>query len=113
MAAMTTALTEFSDNGDSRTYVQAAHTVLQPLLVIQKRKVPTGNQTMAEVVVNVVDATIDTDSAVLPQKILFGAVVRYPIAGNATDITDALATFRDIVAGDEFANAVTTQEFLV
>jgi hypothetical protein len=68
---------------------------------------------MAEVVVNVVDATTDIDSAVLPQKILFGAVVRYPIAGNATDITDALATFRDIIAGDEFANAVTTQEFLV
>lgn len=113
MAAMTTALTEFSDNGDSRTYTQATHTVQEPLLVIQKRKVPTGNQTMAEVVVNVVNATTDVDSAVLSQKILFGATVRYPIAGTSADVTAALATFRDIIAGDEFANAVSTQEFLV
>jgi len=113
MAAMTTALTEFSDNGDSRTYTQAAHTVQQPLLVIQKRKVPSGNQTVAETTVNVVNATTDVDNAVLSQKILFSAVVRYPIAGDATDVTAALATFRDIVAGDEFANAVSTQEYLV
>jgi hypothetical protein len=113
MAAMTTALTEFSDNGNSRTYTQAAHTVQQPMLVIQKRKVPSGNQTVAETTVNVVNATTDVDDAVLSQKILFGAVVRYPIAGDATDVTTSLATFRDVINGDEFANAVTTQEFLV
>ncbi len=113
MAAMTTALTEFSDNGNSRTYTQAAHTVQQPMLVIQKRKVPTGNQTVAETTVNVVDSTTDVDDAVLSQKVLFSAVVRYPIAGTAADVTAALATFRDIIAGDEFANAVSTQEYLI
>lgn len=112
MAAMTTALTEFSDNGDSRTYTQAAHTVQQPMLVLQKRKVPTGNQTMAETLVNVVNATTDVENAVLSQKILFGATVRYPIAGDAADVATALATFRDIVNGDEFGNAVTTQEYI-
>lgn len=40
MAAMTTALTEFSTNGDSRTYTTSGHTVSNPKLVTQKRRVP-------------------------------------------------------------------------
>lgn len=113
MAAMTTVLEEFSVLGDSRTYTQAAHTALKPMLVVQKRRVPTGNQTIAESTVNVVNATVDVDGAVLSQKILFSAVIRYPIQGLATDITAALATFRDIVAGDEFADMVVTQNPLI
>lgn len=112
MAAMTTALTEFSDNGDSRTYTQAGHTVGKPQLVIQKRKVASGNQTVAETSVSVVNATEDVDGVVLSSKVVFQAVVRTPISGIAADVTAALATFRDVVAGDEFANAVTTQEYL-
>lgn len=114
MAAMSTALTRFATNGDSAVFTQAAHTVQEPLLVLQKRKVPTGNQTMAETTVNVVNSTVDGVTAeVLSQKILFSAVVRSPIAGATADVDAALATFRDIVAGDEFANAVSTQEYLV
>jgi len=113
MAAQTTALTEFSDNGNSRTYVTSTHTTAKPRLVVQKRKVPVGNQTVAEVSIDVVHASADGDGVVLPQKVAFSAVFRQPLAADAVDVAAALVIFRDIIAGDEFANAVSTQEFLV
>lgn len=113
MAAMTTALTEFSDNGDSRTYTQVGHTVGKPQLVIQKRKVAQGNQTVAETSISVISATEDAAGDALPSKVVFQAVIKSPITGIAADVTAMLAVFRDIVAGDEFSNAVTTQEYLV
>lgn len=112
MAAMTTALTEFADNGNSRTYTQAAHTVLAPKLVLQKRRVPTGNQTIAEDTITVLSSTTDTDGAVIPQRVTFTATIRRPIDGDADDVTAMLAVFRDVIAGDEFGNTVLTQEFL-
>lgn len=112
MAAMSTALTEFADNGNSRTYTQAAHTVLAPLLVLQKRVVPTGNQVIAEDTITVLSHTEDADGVTLPQRVTFSVTVRRPITGDAADVTAMLAVFRDVVAGDEFANTVSTQEFL-
>jgi hypothetical protein len=112
MAAMTTALTEFSDNGNSRTYSLADHTVIEPRLVIQKRKVPSGAQSVSESSVDVIYATQNSAGEVLTSKIAFNVTVRFPIDGDATDRTAALAVFRDIVAGDEFANTVATQEWL-
>jgi hypothetical protein len=41
------------------------------------------------------------------------AVVRYPVTGLITDIALVLATFRDIVNGDEFENMIYTLEPLV
>jgi hypothetical protein len=113
MAAMSTALTEFADNGNSRTYSLSGHTVSEPQLVIQKRRVPVGDQTVSESVVDVVYATTDADGAIVKSKISFSATVRFPIDGQTTDRDAALAVFRDIVAGDEFANTVGTQEWLV
>lgn len=112
MAAMTTVLTEFSDSGNSRTYTTANHTTAKPCLVIQKRKVPSGSQTVQEVSFSVVHATEDTNGAILPSKVVFEAIHRSPIDGDAADVTAAKAIFLDIVAGDEFANTVTTQEWL-
>lgn len=112
MAAMSTTLTEFADNGNSRTYTQAAHTVLAPKLVLQKRRVPTGSQTIAEDVITVLHSTTDADGAVLAQRVTFSVTVRRPINGDADDVAAALVVLRDIVAGDEFANTVSTQEFL-
>lgn len=112
MAAMSTTLTEFADNGNSRTYTQAAHTVLAPKLVLQKRRVPTGNQTIAEDVITVLHATTDANGAVIPQRVTFTSTFRRPIDGDADDVTAALAVYRDIIAGDEFLNTVLTQEFL-
>lgn len=112
MAAMTTVLTEFADNANSRTSTISGHTAVQPKLVIEKRRVPEGNQTMVEYSFKVVEATTDADSLILPQKVSFEAIVKHPLLGQSSDVTAALAVFRDIVAGDEFANSVTTQNWL-
>lgn len=112
MAAMSTALTEFSTIGDSRTWVTSTHTTGKPRIVVQKRRVPQGNQTVAETTVSVIHATVDTAGAVLPQKVSFSATFRQPLDGASADVTAALAIFRDIIAGDEYGTAVTTQKFL-
>lgn len=112
MAAMTTALTEFADNGNSRTYTLSTHTAGEPALVLQKRKVPVGNQTMLEDTVTVLLATEDSNGDKLTSRVTMTATIRRPMDGIAADVTSALATFRDIIAGDEFGNTVNTQEFL-
>lgn len=112
MAAMTTALTEFSQNGNSRTSTLSGHTAIKPQLVIEKRRVAAGNSTTVESTITVHYATEDSDGEVLTSKVVFEATVKYPLLAQSTDITAALAVFRDIVAGDEFANTVTTQEWL-
>jgi hypothetical protein len=112
MAAMTTALTEFSDNGNSRTYTYTGHTAGEPRLVIQKRRVPTGQQSVIEDTVTVYSSTEDATAELLASKVSFSVVVRRPIDGIAGDVTAALAIIRDIVAGDEFTNTVSTQEWL-
>lgn len=113
MAAMTTALTEFSDSYNSRTYVRSGHTALKPKLVIQKRKVPSGNQSVAQDSILLVCATEDADGNVLESKVTFEVIVRRPINGTAADVTAELAIFRDIVAGDEFAATVSQSTYLV
>lgn len=112
MAAMTTTLTEFSNNGNSRTSTLTGHTAIKPQLVIEKRRVPDGNQTMAEYSCKVISATEDVDGLVLSNKISFEAVVRYPVLGTLSDVTAALAIFADVISGDEFANSISTQEWL-
>jgi hypothetical protein len=112
MAAMTTALTEFSDSVNSRTYTYTGHTAADPRLVIQKRKVPSGNQQIVEDVISVLSGTEDANGVQLESKVMFQAVIRRPKDGIAADVTAALAIFRDIIAGDEFGNTVSTQEYL-
>lgn len=112
MAVMTTTLTEFSQNGNSRTSTLTGHTAIKPRLVIEKRRVPEGNQTIAEYSCKVIRATEDADGAVLSNKVSFEAVVRYPVLGLSADVTAALATFTDVISGDEFANSTSTQEWL-
>lgn len=112
MAAMTTALTEFSNMGNSRTSTLQGHTSVAPKIVIEKRRVPEGNQTMCEYSCKVVIATVDAEGLVLANKVSFEAVVRYPVLGQSSDVAAALAFFADIIAGDEFANSVSTQGWL-
>lgn len=112
MAGMATVLTEFADNGNSRTYTFTGHTVLSPKLVLQKRKVPVGNAIMQEDTITVLLGTTDSDGAVLPQRVSFQAQIRRPITGDADDVTAALAVFRDIIAGDEFGVTVNTSNWL-
>lgn len=112
MAAMTTALTEFSNSGNSRTSTLIGHTVSVPKIVIEKRRVPEGNQVMGEIGCKVIYATKDAADLVLTNKISFEAIVRYPIQGSSADVEAVRAIFADIIAGDEFKNAVETQEWL-
>lgn len=114
MAAMTTVLTEFSDSGNSRTYTLSSHSANRANLVIQKRKVPSGNTGTIESTFSVIHATVDEDGLPIQGKVAAEVSFRYPmqIGSTETDITEVLATLRDIVAGDEFANTVNTQEWL-
>lgn len=112
MAAMTTALTEFSDNGNSRTYTYTGHTASEPRLVIQRRRVPAGNQSVLEDSFSVISSTEDAAGELLTSKVNFTLTLRRPVDGIAADVTAALAILRDIVAGDEFTNTVSTQEWL-
>lgn len=74
MANMTTILTEFADNGNSRTYAAPAHTVQAPRLVIQKRTVPATLGGVSESSAKVVFGTTDALGVPLLQKISFEAV---------------------------------------
>lgn len=112
MAAMTTALTEFSDSGNSRTYTYTGHTAAEPRLVIQKRKLASGSTSVIEDTVSVVSSTEDAAGEILSSKVLFEMKVRRPLNGLAADVTAALAIARDVIAGDEFTNTVSTQEWL-
>lgn len=112
MAAMTTALTEFADNGNSRTYTYTGHTATEPRLVIQRRKIATGATSVIEDTISVISSTEDAAGEILTSKVLFEAKVRRPVNGISADVTAALAIFRDVVAGDEFTNTVSTQEWL-
>lgn len=112
MAGMTTVLVEFSTNGNSKTSTTSTHTAAKPRLVIEKRKVPEGKTTVAESSVKVVHATTDAEGLPIQDRVAFEAIVRQPIAGDADDVTAALAYFRDIVASDEFGTMVTTQKWL-
>lgn len=113
MAAMTTVLTEFATEGNSRTYTTPAHTALKPSLVLQRRKVATQALQGAEDQLSVLLATEDVDGNPISTRVLFTATVRRPLEADATDITSALAIFRDIVASDEFSVMVNTQGWVV
>jgi len=112
MAAQLTALTEFSDNGNSRVFTLANHSVSKPQLVIQKRKVPSGNKVVVQDDITVSFATADVTGVVLPQRVAFNVTVTRPLGHDTADVSSALAVIRDIIAGDEFGNTVLTQEYL-
>jgi hypothetical protein len=114
MSAMTTALTEFSDKENERTYVidGASHTVSKKRMVLQRRKVPSGNQVIVEDEITVLYGTEDDNGDLLDQNVLFSARIRRPKQGIAADVTAALAVFRDIVAGDEFTATVNGSLYL-
>lgn len=112
MPAMATAVTEFSTNGDSKTWTTPNHTASLPKLLIQKRRVPVGSQTIAETTISVIRAGADAAGATLPSKASFTVTVRYPIDMVGTTVADGLAIFKDVVGSDEFAATVTSQNFL-
>lgn len=113
MAAMLTALTEFADNGNSRTYTLVGHTASKPFLCIQKRKIPTGAQRIVEDSVQLLSGTVDASALPISERVSVTIVIKRPIDGATVDMDAVLAAARDVFAGDELTNVVTTQEFLV
>lgn len=117
MASLSATLTEFADNGNSRTYTAAGHTASKPKLVVEKRTVPTGNQTMSEFSGMVVFGVNDSEGGVAPQKVSMEIKARYPVlaidsSDLATQIAAALVLIRDFVASDEFGASVTSQNWV-
>jgi hypothetical protein len=117
MASLAATLTEFADNGNSRTYTSAGHTAQKPYLVVEKRTVPVGNQTICEFSAAVVQAVNGAEGGIAPQKISMTASVRYPTldadsSDLATRLAAALVLFRDLVASDEFGASVTSQNWV-
>jgi hypothetical protein len=112
MASFATSISEFSDKENYRTYMVTGHTVSAPRLVIQKRKVPTTVESVAETHLMVVYGTEDADGNPLASKVVFDAGVRYPANGQSDDVTAALAVFRDFVASDEFTATVNSQAYV-
>lgn len=112
MTALVTAVTEFSNTGNTRVYTLPSHSVTASKKLTQTRKVPVGNQTSIEDKLYVQYSTNDADGVEIPQKISFTVQVVRPIGHTAADVTSALAVFRDVVQSDEFTNVVNTQEYL-
>jgi hypothetical protein len=67
---------------------------------------------MVEDTISVINGTEDSAGDYLPNKIAFTVTVRRPKTGIAADVTAALATFRDIIAGDEFTSTVNQSSYL-
>lgn len=112
MAAMSTALTVFSTIGNTRTYTYTGHTVADPHIVVQRRKVPPSSTGIAEDTVTVISATQDADGVTLDSKDSIEIKVRRPVNGVASDMTALLAVARDIMASDEMTAVTTTQSFV-
>jgi len=112
VASFTTTITEFSDKENHRTFMVSGHTVQAPRLVVQKRKVPATSEGVAESHLMVVYGTEDAEGLPLAAKVVFDASVRYPANGQSSDVTAALAVFRDFVASDEFTAMVTSQAYV-
>lgn len=112
MAAMTTTLKEFANNGNSRTFSLPGHTIAQPKVLIQKRKVPTSVDGVAEDSVKIVLATTDSAGVILSSKISGEVIIRRPVKGDAADVTDMKAFLLDLINSDEFSAVVTAQDWV-
>jgi hypothetical protein len=109
MAAMSTILASYDPAKGKYTYT--GHTALNPKQVLQKRTEAIGSSIMQEDSLSVISGCVDADGDVLPNRVFFTVTVRRPVTrADDTEVDAALAVFRDIVAGDEFANVVATQE---
>jgi hypothetical protein len=111
MPAITTVLTEYSDNGNSRTYSVAGHTAVQPFLVVEKRVAPASADGSTELSFRIVKGTTDTDGAVIAARQSAEVIVRRPYQGDADDATAVFNLLKEIVASDEFAASVGTLNF--
>jgi hypothetical protein len=111
---MTTVLTEAVGRiANGIAYTFSGNTFASPRQVLQRSKAGNAARgTSAEDRLNVIIGTTDSAGNVLPGVISFEAVVRRPVNGQSADLATALATYRDIVASDEFEAMVNNQTAL-
>lgn len=112
MSAMTTVMTEYSDETNQRTYAVSGHTVAKPKLLIQKRKIGNVGGASSTDTVSIVFGAQDSAGIYLPGRIAFDVTVRRPVEAVAADVSAALLVLKDVVQSDEFANMVNTQNYL-
>lgn len=112
MAVIAIPLVEFNDDNNKRTWSLATHSVNKPSLLIQSRKVATATKTVAESSFQVVQATVDTGGAPLPQMINLSINTRYPKNGASADLDLAIANLRALVISDEFVAAIKAQTYV-
>jgi fructose-specific component phosphotransferase system IIB-like protein len=112
MADMTTALESYTNNGNSRTYQTATHSILEPRLVIQKRKPAATIDANAQDDISVVFGSLDTDGNPLAAKIVFAVNIRRSPMADSDTVTAAKALFREIVASDNFDDVITGQKWV-
>jgi hypothetical protein len=113
MAAMTTALKEYSAVGDSVTYGLTGHVPGNPRLLTQKRRVPSGKQTVASTEFALIFGAVDAEAVVLAERVALNVSARLPInRADDTELDAAIAILRDVVNGDEFVASIKNQFFL-
>lgn len=112
MATISTTLTEYSDNGNTRIYSAPGHTSTQPYLVIQKRNVPASPAGSTELSIRVMKGTNDAQGIPLQARESAEIIVKSPQNGTASDGTAVLTLIREIVASDEFTAAVGTLNWI-
>lgn len=112
MSRIATVLTDFADNGNSRTLSAPGHSALKPRVVIQKRTVALNAASSPEDTIDIVYGTSDAEGAVLASKVSFSVKVKRPLQGQPADVTAAMALFREIVASDNFTDMVVGQSWI-
>ena len=112
MAGFTTTMSEFSTSDNSRTFAVSGHTAALPKLVVQKRRVPTGEQVMAEDTVTIVYGAAISEGVILTQKSSISIVVRRPISADSTYLTGAYVVAADLITSDQFGLMMSGQLFL-
>lgn len=112
MAQMSTTLKENTTSGNARTFSTTGHSFETQRLVVQTRKIPTGNELVGENTIIVKHSTQNSAGERLAPIIRMSASTRIPRDGTEADVDAALVIFRDIVNSDEFALAVKTGDFV-
>lgn len=112
MAARTTVLTPFSDQGNSNTTTLSGHTIAKPRVCVQTRRVANGSSGIAEDSFRVTFGTEDSLGNLLATKVSMTVTLRRPANGIAADVDLVVAAVRDILAGDEYDEVVSSQSWL-
>lgn len=105
MAALAINLTEFSDLGNKREYVEDGHALLLPKRVTFTRSPADGNKTVQEYRFVVSHGAMDVvTSEFLPERITCEVKLRAPIKTSTASIDAVMTVANALIISDEYAN---------